>query len=69
MSICIQREINGKNILSMSKFSWSMLLTYDPFYKHDLILIPARVSTYMPRKVYDEITNPFLNSNSCTVEV
>ena len=40
-----------------------------PFYSHGLTLILAWISNYMPRKVWDEITYPFLNFNSCTVEV
>ena len=32
-------------------------------------LIPAWISNYMPGKVCDEITYPFLNFNGCTVEV
>ena len=38
-------------------------------YWHGLTLIPAWISNYMPRKVWDKITYPFLNSNGCTVEV
>ena len=34
-----------------------------------LTLIPAWISNYMPGKVWDEITYPFLNFNGCTVEV
>ena len=40
-----------------------------PFYKHGLTLIPAWISNHMPRKVWDEITYPFLNFNGCTVGV
>ena len=29
----------------------------------------ARVSNHIPSKLWDEITNPFLNFNGCTVEV
>ena len=39
-----------------------------PFYQHGLTLIPAWTSNYMPSKVWDEITYPFLNFNSATVE-
>ena len=42
---------------------------YGPFYWHGLTSIPARVSNYMARKVWDENTHPFLNFNGCTVEV
>ena len=50
----------------------SFLLVIDtsgPFYLHGLTLIPAWISNYMPSKVWDKITYPFLNFNSCTVEV
>ena len=40
-----------------------------PFYSHGWTLIPAWISNYVPRKVWDEITYPFLNFNGCTVEV
>ena len=36
---------------------------------NDLTLIPAWISNHLPSKVWDEITYPFLNFNSCTVEV
>ena len=39
-----------------------------PFYQHGLTLIPAWISNYMPIKVWDEITYPFLNFNA-TIEV
>ena len=32
-----------------------------PFYQHGLTLIPAWICNYMPSKVWDEITYPFLN--------
>ena len=39
-------------------------------YQHGLTLIPAWIHKfYMPREVWDAITYPFLNFNSCTVEV
>ena len=34
-----------------------------------LTLIPAWISNHMPSKMWDEITYPFPNFNSCTVEV
>ena len=34
-----------------------------------LNLIPAWISNYMPGKMWDEITYPFLNFNGATVEV
>ena len=39
------------------------------FYWHGLTLIPVWISNYMPGRVWDEITYPFLNFNSYTVEV
>ena len=39
------------------------------FYEHGLTLIPAWISNYMPRNVWDKISYPFLNFNSATVEV
>ena len=35
-------------------------------YLHGLTLIPAWIRNYMPSKVWDEITQPFLNLNGCT---
>ena len=46
-----------------------LLTPWGPFYWHGLTLIPAWTSNHMPHKVWDEITYPFLNFNSCTVEV
>ena len=39
------------------------------FYKHGLTLIPAWISNYSHQRVWDEITYPFLNFNSATVDV
>ena len=36
---------------------------WDPFYKHQLTLIPAWVGNYLPSKVWNEITYPFQNLN------
>ena len=38
-----------------------------PFYYHRLTFSPAWISNHMPRKVWDEITNPFLNFNSLSL--
>ena len=38
-----------------------LLETWAHFYKHGLTLIAALISNYMPSKVWDEITYPFLN--------
>ena len=43
--------------------------TIKPLYWHGLSLIPAWVSNYTPRKVWDKITYPFPNLNGETVEV
>ena len=40
-----------------------------PFYQHGLSSIPAWIGNYVPSKLWDEITYPFLNCNSCAVEV
>ena len=40
-----------------------------PFYWHGLTLIPAWISNHIHPKVWAEITYPFLNFNSVTVEV
>ena len=40
-----------------------------PFYQHGLTLIPAWISNHMHSKAWYEITYPFPNFNSCTVEV
>ena len=39
------------------------------FYKYGLIITPAWIDNHMPSKMYDEITDPFWNFNSLTVEV
>ena len=44
-------------------------ITSGPFYQHGLILISAWISNYMPGKVWDEITYPFLKFYGCTAEV
>ena len=43
--------------------------TWDPFSWHGLTLIPAWISNYMPRKVWDEIIYLLRNFNGATVEV
>ena len=42
---------------------------WGPFYQHGLTLISAWISNHMPSKKWDEITYPFPNFNSATVEV
>ena len=39
------------------------------FTKMDLAFIPTCIRNHMPNKMRDEITYPFPNFNSCTVEV
>ena len=43
-------------------------VSWDPFYKHGLTLIPAWISNHTSSKVWDEITYPILNFNGWTVE-
>ena len=38
-----------------------------PFYSHGSTLILAWISNYIHYEVWDEITNPLLNFNGCTV--
>ena len=45
------------------------LLSYGPFYKHGLTLIPAWISNHIHQNMWDEITYAFLNFNGATVEV
>ena len=45
------------------------LVCRGPFYWCGLTWIPAWISNYIHYKVWDEITYPFPNFNSCTVEV
>ena len=58
------------------KYCWTHWLpnvttftTRSPVYWHSLTLIPAWISYYIPGKMWDEITHPFLNFNGCTDEV
>ena len=46
-----------------------LTLSSGSFYWHGLALIPARISNYTHYNVWDEIIDPFLNFNGCTVEV
>ena len=43
--------------------------TRGPFCWHGLTGIPSWISNHTPSKVSDEINDPFLNFNGCTVEV
>ena len=52
-----------------TSYQWYEVATSGHFYEHALILIPACISNYMPREVWDEITYPFLNFNGRTDEV
>ena len=47
----------------------SYIVSCGPFYKHGLTLIPAWISNYILRKVWDQITYPFLNINGATGEI
>ena len=44
-------------------------MTWGPFTKHGLTLIPAWIGNYIHYKEWDEITYPSLNFNSATIEV
>ena len=43
------------------------LNTYGTFYQYGLTSIPAWISNHMPSKVWDEITDTFLNFNGFEV--
>ena len=43
--------------------------SHGPLLLNGLILISACISNYIRYKLWDEITNPFLNFNGRTVEV
>ena len=43
------------------------MVTSTPFYEQGLTLIPTWLSNYIHYKVWDEITDPFLNFNGATV--
>ena len=64
--------ISPGNFLSVPRLKLIHISKRDPwvpFYQHGLTLIPAWISNYIHYKVWDEITNPFLNFNGATVEV
>ena len=50
-------------------YSYIPMLSSGPFCCHGLTWISAWIWNHMPGKLGDEITYPFLNFNSCTVEV
>ena len=61
--------VNGwYNIVSVISIIIGLIIS-GPFYSHGLTLIPAWISNYTHYNVWDEITYPFLNFNSATVEV
>ena len=51
-------DAETRNIL---EYPWGL------FYLHGLTLIIVWTSNHMPSKVCDEISNPILNFNGCTV--
>ena len=64
--------IKMKSIDIILGFKHTVTLHYEtrgPFYKHGSTFIPAWISNYTYYNVWDEITYPFLNFNSATVEV
>ena len=50
----------------ITQHPWA-LSTRGPFSKRGLTLIPVWISNHMPSKLWDEITNPLLNFNLCTI--
>ena len=49
---------------------WERILTtWGPIYQYGLTLILEWMSNHMASKVWDDIVNPFPNSNGCTVKV
>ena len=53
-------------------YPFVIILTWtisDPFYQHDLTLIPAWISNLISYKMWGEITYPLPNFNGATVEV
>ena len=56
------------SVIDMLKFHGEIAIC-GHFYWCELTLIPAWISNHTPSKVWDEITYPFLNFNSCTIEV
>ena len=60
------------NRISWNVITYACLIPDNPrgsFYKHGLTLIPAWISNYIYYNVWYEITYPFLNFNSATVQV
>ena len=55
------RNSNSRKLMSF--------IAVPPFINIELTLIPAWIRNYMPRKLWGEITNPFLIFNGCTTEV
>ena len=62
-----------KMTISASSYIYAMYQTSlnarTPFYLHGLTLTPAWISNRMPSKVWEEMTDPFPNSNGCNAEV
>ena len=58
---------NGDKIWVNTALGKSLLPddTSGHFYKQGFTLIPACISNYMAREVWDEITYPLLNCNGC----
>ena len=46
-----------------------IIVACGPVYQHGLTVIPEWINKYIHDKVWDEITYPFQNFNSATVEV
>ena len=60
---------DGSTPRMQTQIIWIQTTPRGPFYHHGLTLIPVEISNYIHYKVWDEITNPFLNFNGATVEV
>ena len=61
----IQLQFASNDNVTITEKEMSMLLCD----QYPIVLMSAWINNYMPNKVWDEITYPFLNFNGCTVEV
>ena len=72
-SIVTMLEHNGFGFLRVSFIRPATTLLYHgprgPFYQHGWTLKPVWISNHMVSKMWREIAYPFLNLNSCIVEV
>ena len=68
VSVSIPDGFNLK-FLNFTRYTSACLRTRTIFTYFFKTLIPAWICNHKPIKVWDEITHPFPNFNSCTVEV